>query len=595
MKLGPEQQNLEKLILNIISECVTYLDKDFSIKWANKAACDLIGKDFEEIKNMKCYEVWYKQHSLCKDCPAVSALEWKETCTSIKKTLDGRYWSITAYPVWGEDEGLEGLIVTNYDITTQKNIELELREQKEKFSAITNNMLDIISMTDSNGIINYVSPSIKPTLGYEPKELIGRSVFEFLHPDDKEIIEGVFLEAINNRSSGREEFRFIDNEGNYRWLEATGNVIVDEDGNIKNTVFASRDITKRKEAEAKVRRLSFYDNLTGLYNRVYLEEEMNRLDTKRQLPISVIMLDVNGLKLVNDAYGHSMGDDLLISAGQVLKKACRKEDLIGRWGGDEFVILLTQTPMDMAEQITERIKQECDKTIVGSTPLSISFGVATKETEAEDLDDILNDAEVRMYKNKLAESSKARNKIIYNLINDLREKSNETEEHAWRLTKLVFDFGIYLNLVEFELERLTLLASVHDIGKIVISENILQKDQADLTEEEKETLKKHPEAGYQIARSSENLVHIASEILTHHENWDGTGYPRQLKGKNIPLLSRIIAVVGTYEKLINEGAPGTKYKQEAIRELNKLSGSRLDPTLVERFLEFIKEGDKKTN
>ncbi len=159
----------------------------------------------------------------------------------------------------------------------------------------------------------------------------------------------------------------------------------------------------RNQAEEKVRYQSFHDGLTGLYNRVYLEKEMERLDTERQLPIGIIMADLNGLKLVNDAFGHTVGDEMLKQAAEILKNSCRREDIIARWGGDEFVIFLPQTTERDAKAICQRIDEKCKITYVKEAPLSLALGAAIKTGPSQDLAAILNEADENMYKHKLAE------------------------------------------------------------------------------------------------------------------------------------------------------------------------------------------------
>lgn len=172
------------------------------------------------------------------------------------------------------------------------------------------------------------------------------------------------------------------------------------------------------EALKKTKKLAITDKLTGLYNRDYMIGEMQRLDSKRQLPLSIVMSDINGLKLVNDGLGHKMGDKLIKEAAGVFKKCCRQEDIVVRWGGDEIVILLPQTSSNEAEKIIKRIKDECSKIEVEGIPLSIAFGYATKTDSEQSLDHILQKADERMYNNKFAESKT----VHENLVDSISEK-----------------------------------------------------------------------------------------------------------------------------------------------------------------------------
>lgn len=350
-------------------------------------------------------------------------------------------------------------------------------------------------------------------------------------------------------------------------------------------------VLARKEAEEKIQYISFHDTLTGLFNRRYLEEEMKRLDTWRQLPISLIMVDVNGLKLINDAYGHDKGDELLKKAADVLRQSCRNEDIMGRWGGDEFVLVLPQTTVRDGERIGQRILEEADKAKIEHLPVSLSLGLATKEVDKFPLTDVLKEAEDRMYRHKLSESRKARHAVLTSLLQTLAEKTDETEEHLWRMQGLAFRLADRINLSDGELDRLSLLIHLHDIGKITISRELFFKT-GTLKEEEWEQLKRHAETGYRIARSTEDFAHVAGDILAHHERWDGKGYPQGLKGKEIPILARIIAVVDAYDVMTH----GRVYRdavtsEEAREEIRCCSGKQFDPQLVQFFLELWERGD----
>ena len=159
----------------------------------------------------------------------------------------------------------------------------------------------------------------------------------------------------------------------------------------------------RNLAEEKYRYLSFHDGLTGLYNRVYLEKEMQRLDTERQLPGGIIMVDLNGLKKINDTFGHLVGDEMLKQTAEILRSSCRGEDIISRWGGDEFVIFLPQTTEEEAKAICHRIDDNCKVSYVKNIPLSLATGYAIKNNTKKDLEEILKEAEENMYRAKFAE------------------------------------------------------------------------------------------------------------------------------------------------------------------------------------------------
>ena len=348
---------------------------------------------------------------------------------------------------------------------------------------------------------------------------------------------------------------------------------------------------RRVRTEKELIHNTFHDQLTDLYNRTFFEEESKRLDVERQMPIGLILADVNGLKLINDTFGHEKGDELLKKVAKIFQETCREEDIITRWGGDEFLILLPQTGEKEVQEISSRILENCSITKDFSVPISIALGYAIKESVDEDIYACIDEADQMMYKNKLVESRSVKGNVLKALLNTLRSKCHETEEHAWRLQKMSRKMGKKIDLPSAELDRLFLLVTMHDIGKASISEEILVKP-SELTKEELEIMKKHPERGYHIASSTEEFSHIANEILHHHEWWDGTGYPDGLKGEEIPLLSRITAIVDAYDAMTNSrpyNKGQLKSHQEAIAEIKEYAGSQFDPELVKVFLELYEE------
>jgi diguanylate cyclase (GGDEF)-like protein len=345
------------------------------------------------------------------------------------------------------------------------------------------------------------------------------------------------------------------------------------------------DITRYKNKENKMQYLGFHDQLTGLHNRYYLEAEMQRLDTERQLPISVILADLNGLKMINDTYGHSFGDRLLIEVAELLKSICRSEDIICRIGGDEFIIFLPQADEFNASMICERIKSKSQDIIAMEIPVSMALGVSVKSKSNQSLLQVINEAESLMYKDKIKKCRGEQKKVVDKLFQTLKNKKYVTDAKIGFVQELAAQIGEKLCLPHYELNRLNTLMLLHDIGKVNIIEEILSK-RGPLTEDEWVSIRKHPEIGYRIVKSTEEFSNVADDILAHHERWDGLGYPRGLKGDEIPFLARLTAVIDAYDALIN----GRPYKeavthQEAVAELENNAGTQFDPLLVDLFIE----------
>lgn len=471
-----------------------------------------------------------------------------------------------------------------------KKIEEALEDSKEKYETLINSAPFGVITLNEKGIIASCNSNVLKFLGQSEEDIIGKHFTK--HKFLSEEIIPRYLKIFSHTSSGKEGMPFeitgLDKNGNTFFGEVCYGPIKRE-GVIKSVQIFITDITKRKGIEEKLKYLRFHDSLTGLYNRAYFEEEIKRLDSDRQLPLSFIIGDVNGLKLINDAFGEKEGDRILKSIAAAIRECCRKEDIIARWGEDEFSVLLPRTSRKYARNMVNRIKEICQSTGRSRTKFNFSIGTSTKEDAGQNFQGIVKEAKDEMYKNKLYESRSVPDSVVSSVVDSLMETSFETKEHGKRVRKWVLKLGRALKLSKSKLDELSLLASVHDLGKIAIPDDIVKKKDK-LNEKDWKVLKSYPEIGYNIASSSYKISHIAEYILTHHERWDGAGYPQGLKGEDIPLASRITAIADAYD-VMRSGRfyKRTLIKKEAIEELRKSSGIQFDPKLVEEFIRILGE------
>ncbi|MFC2040851.1 diguanylate cyclase [Chloroflexota bacterium] len=368
---------------------------------------------------------------------------------------------------------------------------------------------------------------------------------------------------------------------------------------------------------AIVEKKALFDELTGLLNRRALNEAMAN-ETSRHSRyggvFSLIILDLDSFKAYNDNFGHLAGDRLLRQVGNTIKGAIRSVDQAFRYGGDEFAILLPQTNIDAADQVAERVRKRiASKVKVGDILITASSGLATWPVDGIGPDDVIAAADTALYQAKREGGNQIKhapenvptfedttanfrdapdNKTsssIYALAAAVDSRDHFTDSHAKKVCDYAIALAKALKLEPPKVNKLKSCALLHDIGKIGIGARILRK-QDKLTPQEWETIKAHPKLGATIAGHSRQLAPCAAGIRHHHENYDGSGYPDGLKGEDIPLEARILAIADAFAAITSDRPYSEASSHEsALEEIRRGAGKQFDPHLVEVFATVVEK------
>ncbi|MBC3888844.1 diguanylate cyclase [Acetobacterium paludosum] len=481
------------------------------------------------------------------------------------------------------------------EIANRKDVEQLLFAKKEQFKTTLLSVGDGVISTDKRGHVQIINRVAEELTGWTRAEAVGKpieTVFNAINEFTRKKCDYSFNALVSSDYSTDtidtiDSVILISRNNTEIMIEDSVSPIRDRLGHINGMVLVFRDVTEKKQRQDEIKYLSLHDQLTGLYNRRFFEEELKRLDTRRNWPLTIILGDINGLKLINDSFGHGMGDELIKKSVEAIKNGCREDEIICRIGGDEFIILLPKTDASKAEKIVSRIQNIASQKKVGNLNVSISFGIDTKIDETDSMKAVIKKADEQMYHHKLFESPDMRSKTVNAIIKNLYIKDQREEEHSKGVAKLCQNIGAVLGLPENKIDELKTAGLLHDIGKIAIDETIFNKP-GKLTEDEWKEIIRHSEIGYRILSTVKELSDIAEYVLDHHEKWNGEGYPKGLKGEEIPFESRILNIADAYNAMISDRSyRNALSKKEALEEIRKNAGIQFDPNLVNAFVETI--------
>lgn len=554
----------------------------------NQAYLNQYGYHSDQILNRTAREIFRERIDEIKQF-WLKILEDKQIIREVKQLRRNgeEFWVKSEYHIFYDDYGrVLGYFGSQQDITERIKMEEEFKRREASLMA----MFEQAAVGMSYGphtLLTNVNQKYCDIVGYTKDELKNMTYIDITHPEDIQKDVNYFTQLLNGEiSTYTIEKRLIRKNKEIIWVNLTVSIVPQAHGEIY-VLAVIEDINERKNAEIKMNYLNYHDQLTGCYNRRYYEESTPKLDKPSFYPLSLVMVDADGLKLVNDALGHLYGDQLLILIANCLKDTVSNKGDIYRIGGDEFVLALPNTSNEEAYKIIDSIHHNLKNLSVGDFNISVSCGCATKTSSTQFILDVFSEAEDSMYREKLLNSQNTIQKTLDHVINILFSRSKFERSHASHVVHYCNLMADGLNYSLTDKELLLKAAYIHDIGKIGIDPKILEKKDK-LNEFETKEMHRHSEIGYRILNSSNHFSDISMIVLAHHEKWDGTGYPKGLKRYEIPEFAQIIAIAETYDILISKDSyKETMSRSDAFNELLNQSGKQFNPELVIQFVNII--------
>lgn len=581
------ESSVNSIVITDLDGKVTYLNKAYKNLFGNKSSRNIVGQSISEAF-IGLDNIGGIVESLLKTG------NWRKEIVANKETLKYKKLYLITSLVCIENNIPKYLMFSIVDLTELSKSQQDLKTSEENYSFLNEFTINVISIYNvDKGKFTFISPTITKLRGVSIEEALEEKLCDKLVPKSYKIINKLIREKVIEYKKNQQkeenlvyEVQSICKDGTTKWVETSVKIRTNSHNEIE-VVFVSHSIEERKRIEQEILYASYHDQLTGLYNRAFYEQELERIDVKENYPIALIMADINGLKLVNDAFGHLIGDELLKKTADVLKKICKNSEIIARSGGDEFVILLTEANESYAKELVDKIYLAISDVSSEKNLLSVSVGYSMKTDMNEKIYDFFARTEDDLYRHKISESLSMRSNTINLIMESLYAKNKREKEHSDRVGNICAALATAMSFTRDEINQLRTSGKMHDIGKIGITDSILNKIGV-LSAQEFDEMKKHSEIGYRILSSVNEFASFAPAVLEHHERWNGTGYPKGLKGEEISLAARIIAIADSFDAMTSERTyKNAMSTEDAIDEIENKAGILYDPILARLFIEKV--------
>ncbi len=638
--------------IDSLDQVIMILDSDAKVRWASSSVrkylgvdkTAIIGEDARQIFQARLTPLFQDKEEFLAELftafesqQPMSCLECALCPADSDATFTVEHWS---YPiVQGALQG--GRIEILRDISVRKRAEERLEYYHKKIHAIMEHAVEGIVEVRPDNTIEFINRSFLRMLGYAETDVLNRPLTDFIMPDQR-----IYLASIKLIRRAR-EITFIRRDGTLLYTLASSIPLVFDSqpphalcfiSNISETKLVSlklRDanLTLRALNES-LNNLSLRDGRTGVYNARYLNERLTEEIQRAQRydrPFSLIMLDIDFFKTINDTYGHVFGDCILGEVVSLLKDAVRSTDVVVRYGGDEFVLFLPDTRLEGAVAAARKIIRMLKATPMGDATrkisVSLSVGVVSfPQAGKNDARSLLDAADQAMYRSKgrghnritvyrkkdmAARGARGRQaarsdafrkfqsrlheinlrhegaviESLKPMVRQVSERLGYRDGFMERVVKDVEALGMSLKLPAEEIRRVSQAAYLAQLGFLRTPLHILTKTQP-LADEERARLREHPLQSARMIREISFLEPLCRIILCHHERYDGEGYPRGLKGEDVPLGARMILLSEAYEAMITPRPyrPEPLSEEAALDVIRRESGRQFDPILVEHFL-----------